>query len=84
MLRLKRRVAKESKDLHDQLHAMDYLVYADLQLGQDEKAKAVIDEMMTLTGFTETFLPGPYALGQRFRGSNHIRRPGRVCRTKCG
>ena len=23
-------------------------------------------------------------LGQRFRGSNHIRRPGRVCRTKCG
>jgi hypothetical protein len=56
------RVAKESKDLHDQLHAMDYLVYADLQLGQDEKAKTVIDEMMTVTGFTETFLPGPYAL----------------------
>jgi hypothetical protein len=55
------RVAKESKDLHDQLHAMDYLVYADLQLGQDEKAKAVIDEMMTITGFTE-YLPGPYAL----------------------
>jgi Histidine kinase len=23
-------------------------------------------------------------LGQRFRGSNHIRRPRRVCRTKCG
>jgi tetratricopeptide (TPR) repeat protein len=56
------RVAKQSKDLHDQLHAMDYLVYADLQLGQDEKAKTVIDEMMTITGFTETFLPGPYAL----------------------
>jgi hypothetical protein len=56
------RVAKESKSFHDQLHAMDYLVYANLQLGQDEKAKAVIDEMMTITGFTETFLPGPYAL----------------------
>jgi hypothetical protein len=56
------RVAKESKDLHDQLHAMDYLVYANLQLGQDKKAKSVIDEMMTVTGFTETFLPGPYAL----------------------
>jgi hypothetical protein len=41
---------------------MDYLVYADLQLGQDEKAKTVIDEMMTVTGFTETFLAGPYAL----------------------
>src|SRR2546429_9862467 len=32
------RVAREAKDLHDQLHAMDYLVYADLQLGQDAKA----------------------------------------------
>ena len=41
---------------------MDYLVYAYLQLGQDAKAKAVIDEMTTVTGFTETFLPGPYAL----------------------
>lgn len=56
------RVAKESKDFHDQLHAMDYLVYANLQLGEDAKAKAVIDEMMTIAGFTERFLPGPYAL----------------------
>jgi hypothetical protein len=56
------RVAKQAKDFHDQLHSMDYLVYAYLQLGQDAKAKAVIDEMMTVTGFTETFLPGPYAL----------------------
>jgi tetratricopeptide (TPR) repeat protein len=40
---------------------MDYLVYAYLQLGQDQKAKAVIDEMETVTGFTETFIPGPYA-----------------------
>jgi hypothetical protein len=23
-------------------------------------------------------------LGQRFRGSNHIRRPRQACRTKCG
>jgi hypothetical protein len=56
------RVAKQAKDFHDQLHSMDYLVYAHLQLGQDAKAKAVIDEMMTVAGFTETFLPGPYAL----------------------
>ncbi len=56
------RVAKEAKDFNDQLHAMDYQVYAYLQLGQDKKAKAVIDEMTTVTGFTETFLPGPYAL----------------------
>jgi tetratricopeptide (TPR) repeat protein len=56
------RVAKADKEGHDQLHAMDYLVYAYLQLGQDKKAKAVIDEMNTVTGFTETFIPAPYAL----------------------
>jgi Tfp pilus assembly protein PilF len=56
------RVAKEAGDFHDQLHSMDYLVYAYLQLGQDGKAKAVIDDMTKVTGFTETFFPGPYAL----------------------
>src|SRR5450631_990504 len=56
------RAAKEATDFHDQLHSMDYLVYAYLQLGQDAKAKAVLDNMNTVTGFTETFLPGPYAL----------------------
>ena len=55
------RAAKEARDLHDQLHAMDYQVYANLQLGQDAKAKALIDEMSGITGFTETYLPGPYA-----------------------
>src|SRR3954467_14124353 len=56
------RVAKEAADYHDQLHSMDYLVYAYLQLGQDQKARAVIDDMKTVAGFAETFLPGPYAL----------------------
>ena len=53
--------AKNSSDFSDELHAMDYLVYAYLQLGQDDKAKAVVDEMKTVTGFSETFIPGPYA-----------------------
>src|ERR1039457_2051730 len=56
------RGAKEAGDLPDQLHSMDYLVYAYLQRGQDGKAKAVIDDMTKVTGLTETFLPGPYAL----------------------
>jgi len=56
------RVAKETEDFHDQLHSMDYLVYAYLQLGEDSKAKAVLDDMTKVTGFTETFLVGPYAL----------------------
>jgi hypothetical protein len=55
------RVAKLDNSQHDQLHGMDYMVYAHLQLGQDAKAKAVIDEMETVSGFTETFIPGPYA-----------------------
>jgi len=53
--------AKGSSDFSDELHAMDYLVYAYLQLGQDDKAKAVVDEMGKVTGFSETFIRGPYA-----------------------
>jgi tetratricopeptide (TPR) repeat protein len=56
------RVAKADKEGGDQLHAMDYLVYAYLQLGQDKEAAAVIDEMNAVTGFAETFIGGPYAL----------------------
>ncbi|HSI01162.1 MAG TPA: hypothetical protein VLA02_11210, partial [Reyranella sp.] len=56
------RVAKEDGEAADQLHAMDYLVYANLQLGQDRKAKAVIDEMMTVAGRPEAYLPGAYGL----------------------
>jgi hypothetical protein len=56
------RVAQDDREPHDQLHAMDYLVYADLQLGQDANARAVIDEMKKVSGFTETFIAGPFAL----------------------
>jgi len=56
------RAAKDSKEPSDQLHAMDYLVYAYLQMGQDAKAKAVVDEMVAVGGFPETFIAGPYAL----------------------
>jgi hypothetical protein len=56
------RVAKADKEAGDQLHAMDYLVYAYLQLGQDKEAAAVIDEMNAVTGFAESFIAGPYAL----------------------
>jgi hypothetical protein len=56
------RVAKADNEAHDQLHAMDYLVYAYLQRGEDGKAKAVLDDMNAVTGFNETVLAGPYAL----------------------
>src|SRR5215204_4023325 len=54
--------AKVNKELDDQLHAMDYMVYAYLQLGQDDKARVVIDEMQTVTGFNPKLIAGPYAL----------------------
>jgi Tfp pilus assembly protein PilF len=56
------RAAKATNEGHDQLHAMDYLVYAYLQTGQDAKAQAAIEEMRGVAGFTETFIAGPYAL----------------------
>jgi hypothetical protein len=55
------RSAKAAGDFHEQLHAMDYLVYAYLQLGQDKKAGDVVEAMNAVTGFTESAIPGPYA-----------------------
>ena len=37
-------------------------IHAYLQLGQDTRAKTVIDEMTKVTGFSETLIAGPYAL----------------------
>jgi hypothetical protein len=56
------RSAAESKEPGDQLHAMDYEVYALLQLGQDARAKAVVDEMMTVQVPNGAFLAAAYAL----------------------
>jgi tetratricopeptide (TPR) repeat protein len=53
--------ARESKEVTDQLHAMDYLVYAHLQLGQDEKARAVVSDMGNITLNPDQFA-GVYAV----------------------
>jgi tetratricopeptide (TPR) repeat protein len=37
--------AKASKEVGDQLHGQDYLVYAYLQLGQDKEALGVVDDI---------------------------------------
>ena len=58
----------------EQLHAMDYLAYAYLQLGQDRDAKAVLDELRTIkkvqpenvkTAYAFAALPARYALERR-------------------
>jgi tetratricopeptide (TPR) repeat protein len=55
------RIAKEEGEQHDQAHAMDYLVYAYLQLAQDKEARAVVDELTKLEFKIERFA-GPYAV----------------------
>ena len=44
------------------LHAMDYLAYAYLQLGEDGKARAVVDEIMAFKKVTPDTLPAAYAM----------------------
>jgi len=56
------RAAKAGKEPHDQLHSMDYLVYAYLQVGQDKEARAVMEEMVALTGYNPAVRTGPYAV----------------------
>jgi hypothetical protein len=54
--------AKASNELQDQLHAMDYQVYALLQLAQDKEARAVVDEMIALKGVNPKLRTGPFAV----------------------
>lgn len=44
------------------LHANDYLVYAYLQLGRDEEARSVVEEMARVRSFDDPNLPAAYGL----------------------
>src|SRR5213083_2167346 len=46
--------AKRDKDVDEQLHAMDYMVYAYLQLARDDAARRVIDESAQASGLSFT------------------------------
>jgi Tfp pilus assembly protein PilF len=54
--------AKTSKEFDDQLHAQDYMVYAYLQIGEDEKARALVAEMHATAGVNPNRFSTPYAL----------------------
>ena len=56
------KAAKADKEGNDQLHAMDYMVYAYLQLGRDREARAVVDEMAEAKNYSPDIQGGPYAL----------------------
>jgi hypothetical protein len=46
---------------YNALHAMDYMVYAHLQLAQDAKAKALVDEMRRITQVDVEGFPAAFA-----------------------
>ncbi|HEU4352332.1 MAG TPA: hypothetical protein VFR66_10725 [Burkholderiales bacterium] len=54
-------VALKGKEGDDALHALDYVVYAYLQLGRDREARKTVAEAMTIAGHTPRFI-APYAL----------------------
>ena len=53
--------ARRSNDYDEATHAMDYMVYAYLQLGRDADARRVVDEISQVPGRSNRF-SGPYAL----------------------
>jgi tetratricopeptide (TPR) repeat protein len=51
--------AKQSNDKDEQMHALDYMAYAYLQLARDNDARSVVEEAAEISGFTRP--SGPYA-----------------------
>ena len=56
------KAAKADKEPTEQLHAMDYMVYAYLQLGRDHEARDVIDEMIQVTNANTDIYGGSFAI----------------------
>jgi Tfp pilus assembly protein PilF len=54
--------ARVAKEWTDQLHAIDYVVYANLQLARDKEAQDIIDDMNRVTGFGPSAFAAHYAL----------------------
>jgi tetratricopeptide (TPR) repeat protein len=55
-------VAKAENEPNDRLHAMDYMVYAYLQLARDGDARRVLEEAPRVAGVKPMVRSGPYAL----------------------
>jgi hypothetical protein len=54
--------AAEQKNGQEQAHAMDYQVYAYLQMGRDAEAKRLVDEGQRITTFNPAIFIGPYGM----------------------
>jgi tetratricopeptide (TPR) repeat protein len=69
-----RDAARKTGDIGEELHAMDYLVYAYLQSGRDAEAAQVLDQLKAMpkssgsdfkTGYAATAMPIRYAVERR-------------------
>jgi tetratricopeptide (TPR) repeat protein len=69
-----RKAAREHHDIGEELHAMDYLTYAYLQLGDYDHAAAVLKDLSALTslnyqgfkiGYADTAMPVRYAVERK-------------------
>src|SRR5215211_2222309 len=56
------KAARADKEPNELLHGADYLVYAYLQLAQDNKAREVLDEMNNVSGFNPNVRGAIFAL----------------------
>src|SRR4029077_16029773 len=55
-------VSRAEKEPGGGLHAMDYMVYADLQLARDKNASSVLQEARSVTDINPNNLGSAYAL----------------------
>jgi tetratricopeptide (TPR) repeat protein len=72
--RAARRAAQDDGDIGEELHAMDYLTYAYLQLGRDDDAAAVVADLRAMSGlqgqqfkvgYAATAMPVRFAVERR-------------------
>jgi hypothetical protein len=56
-----RKAAHEEGDIGEELHAMDYLTYANLQLGRDQDAAQVLDDLRKMTNLSPKYFKVAYA-----------------------
>jgi tetratricopeptide (TPR) repeat protein len=56
-----RRAAHEQGDIGEELHAMDYLTYANVQLSRDQDAARVLDDLRKMTNLSSKYFKVAYA-----------------------
>ena len=56
-----RKAAHDETDIGEELHAMDYLTYANLQLGRDQDAARVLEDLGKMTNLSPKYFKVAYA-----------------------